>query len=395
MKTFRVGSASKAQVSRGAVALVCVIAVAGVYQASVVHAQARAGAAATAPVPLPPAPDLPGRSLGFLVTYFSLAMHQGDDACPKGLNQVLTSDAFLATQSPAERARLEENQREMYRKMVQRGPKGENVCKVHSASKDALLVTMSGNRNDGLDLDGWNGAGRAPVGTCAQKQYIGDDGARGVDNQLGRIHACLAGFREKDGAMAAYQLEQMRSSQWMILIEVSGVQDTRNDPDVVVDVYGGKDPMVKDPAGNILSGASLSPKNDRKWHARLSGRILNGVIEARSGDKLVIPNGFVAALPPYAIHQPQVRLTLQADGGAKGYLGGYRDLDELDVSSMDGSQENTSGYSCDGMYNTLRKFADGGRNAAGACDRISAAYRVRAIPTFVVHPERTTQVSSR
>lgn len=401
MAKFDTGSGLRAKIGRwSAVALLCATAGGGVYHTSQVHAQTRAGAAAQASEPLPPAPDLPGRTLGFVVTYFSLAMYQGEDACPNGLNKVLTTEAFLAAQTPAERDRLLEGQgangaRELNVKMVQRGPNGENVCKAPWVVKDAKLVTLSGDRNDGIDLDGWKGSGAAPADVCPQKQYVGDDGSRGIDNQFGRINACLSGYREKTGSLAAFQLEQMRNGLWSMLIEISGVQNTQNDPDIVVDIYTGQDQMPKDPAGNILSGASLSPKTDKKFHQRFRGRLVNGTVQAERGEKLFIPDSFRSSLPPHAIYQPQIKLTLLPDGGAKGYLGGYRDLNEMFPRStgMTGFEESTTGYSCDGMYHTLRRFADGAKNAAGTCDRISSAYRIEAIPAFVVHPER--QVSAK
>src|SRR5579863_2361102 len=73
----------------------------------------------------------PGHKLGFVVTYFYHAMYQGPDACPHGMQPIASTEAFLANLSPAERVRLQkpENQRELFEKMSERGPHGENVCK--------------------------------------------------------------------------------------------------------------------------------------------------------------------------------------------------------------------------------------------------------------------------
>lgn len=353
---------------------------------------AESGAAETGADTGPRIPDMPGKHLGFVVTSFYFAMYQGKDACPNGLNQILTSQEFLAKKSPEERARLlmPQNMRELYRLMNSYGsPHGENLCDTPWAVKDAPMTTLSGDRNDGLDLDGWQGTGRPPAGVCAQKQFIGEDGKPGVDNQLGRIYACLNGVREK-GTLVPYFTSVMRSGMWSMLIDVSGVQDPRNDPKVVVDVYAGAEPMVRDAAGNILTNASLSPLPDPKFHRRMRGRIVNGVLETDPIPDLVLPDNMLKMRAPYEIYRPRFKLTLNSDGTAKGLLGGYRSLSSLfDVGASSSAPLSYVGYSCEGMWHALHRWADGHRDpATGTCDQISAAWRIEASPAFIVHPER-------
>ena len=337
----------------------------------------------------PAAGPLPGKRLGFVVTYFWYAMYQGKDACPTGINHIPTSQEFLANKPPAERARLlqPQNAGELDRLYDQRGPKGENLCVAPWAVSDAAMTTLSGDRNDGLDLDGWKGRGAPPASVCRQKQYVGEDGSQGIDNQLGRIYACLGGIREK-GTLIPYFTTAMRGGMWSMLVEVSGVQDTRNDPDVRVDIYAGAEPMVKDAAGNVLANASLSPRPEAKLHRQFPGHITNGVLETRVIDDMFVPDMMAKGRKPIQILQPRFKLTLLPDGTAKGLLGGYRTIDTVYEPGAGGIGQGYVGYLCEGMYHAVRRFADGHRDPkTGTCDQISAAFRIEAIPAFIVHPE--------
>ena len=328
--------------------------------------------------------------LGFVVTYFYNAMYQGDDACPKGLTPILTSKEFVDRFPPAERERLlrRENTRELFMKMVQRGPNGENVCKNPEAAPDPQMLTLAGLRNDGLDLDGVKDEKASTPYTCPHKQYVGDAGQAGVDNELGRIYACINGFREK-GTLTPYTIETMRNGMWSMLIALSGVDDLRNDPEVTVDIYAGEDHMVKDPAGNVIAGASLSPKTDPKYHRTLKGRIRNGVLETETIADLITPDLRQSKrLPPTRLERAQFRLTLLEDGTAKGYLGGYQDIRALMIPEANGGSEQYIGAPCNGIYHALKNHADGGRDAAGRCHTISSAYRIEAIPAFIVRHDR-------
>lgn len=382
----------------GTAALGAVVAIAGIGMAiSETPAKAReqrpANAVSRASAPIA---DLPGRRMGFVVTSFYNAMYQGKDACPTGMNKIPTSQEFLASKAPEERARLliPANTPELYRLMNSGGPNGENLCDAPWAVRDAPLTILSGDRNDGLDLDGWKGTGAPPASICRQKQYIGEDGDTGIDNQLGRIYACLNGVREK-GTLVPYFTQTMRAGMWSMLIDVSGVQDNRNDPEVVVDVYAGAEPMARDSGGNVLTNASLSPLTDPKFHRRMRGRITNGVLKTAPIADMFIPDIMAKNLAPWEIVQPRFQLTLQSDGNAKGLLGGYRTISSIFRSGESSSAPMSYvGYQCEGMYHALRKFADGNRDPqTGTCDQISAAFRIEAIPAFIVHPERRTAPS--
>jgi hypothetical protein len=326
---------------------------------------------------------------GFVVTYFYYAMYQGDDACPAGTNPMVTTADFLKSLPDAERQRLllPENKRELYRKTVERGPNGENLCAAPWAVSDAPMRMLEGDRNHGLDLDGWKGTGSAPPGVCPQRQYVSEDGKDGIDNQLGRVYACINGLRQK-GTLEPYFTQAMRDGMWSMLIDVSGVQDRYNDPEVTVDVYAGAEPMVKDASGKILTGASLSPLPAPRYHRRLQGRIINGVLKTDPVKDMVMPDLMSKSQPDTTVFDSRFELTLLPDGSAKGLLGGYRSIDTLFSPNADaGEGEGYMGYRCEQLYHALHKYADGGRDPkTGKCNLISLAYKIEAVPAFIVHP---------
>jgi hypothetical protein len=333
-----------------------------------------------------------GQRLGFVVTYFYYAMYQGDDACPAGTNPMVTTADFLKALPEAERQRLllPENKLELYRKTVERGPKGENLCAAPWAVSEAPMRMLEGNRNDGLNLDGWDGTGKAPAGVCPQRQYVSEDGSVGIDNQLGRVYACINGLRRK-GTLEPYFTQAMRDGMWSMLIDVSGVQDKSNDPEVTVDVYAGAEPMVKDASGKILAGASLSPLTAPRYHRRLRGRIVDGVLKTDPVKDMVMPDLMSKTQPDTTVFEPRFELTLLADGSVKGLLGGYRSIDTLfSPNANAGEGEGYMGYRCEQLYHALHNHADGGRDpVTGKCNLISLAYKIEAVPAFIVHPTKT------
>lgn len=339
-----------------------------------------------------PAPrsDRQGRRLGFVATYFWYAMYQGKDACPTGMNHIPNSVEFLANKPPAERTRLllPENKAELDDLYDRRGPKGENLCRAPWAVADATMTTLSGDRNDGFNLDGWNGTGEPPKKVCRQKQYIGESGEPGIDNQYGRVMACVSGMREK-GTLVPYFTTAMRDGMWSMLIDISGVQDNRNDPDVTVDVYAGAETMVKGPDGKVLPNASLSPITDPKFHRQFRGRITNGVLETAPIEDLVIPDLMTKRRDPLQIISPRFKLTLMPDGTAKGMLGGYRTVTSLDEPTSGGLGQLYGGAVCETLYHSIRRWADYNRDPkTGKCDQISVAFRIETVPAFIVHPDR-------
>ena len=112
------------------------------------------GEATSAKLPAPPA----NGEMGFVVSYFIQPVIQGADACPQGTSPKLR-DAYLAQQTPEERARLslKENEAELDRRWQADvfGPNGTNICSQPDMFRDRPLIrTVQSKYAWGLDLDG-------------------------------------------------------------------------------------------------------------------------------------------------------------------------------------------------------------------------------------------------
>jgi hypothetical protein len=91
-------------------------------------------------------------------------------------------------------------------------------------------------------------------------------------------------------------------------------------------------------------------------------------------------------------HQGRVRLEIGPDGFASGLVGGYRDWRDLyseDTFTQSGSTiETRDHHDVIGMYYALKRNADGMPDPrTGEKMGISIAYRVKAVPAYVVDPE--------
>ncbi|WP_373078198.1 hypothetical protein [Zhongshania sp.] len=333
-----------------------------------------------------------GKKLGFVVTYFYYAMEQGETACPKGVWPITSTKEFLATKPPAEQQRLlqAENRKELFRRMIERGPNGENVCAEPLSAPDPQMYTLAGDRNDGLDLDGKTKDSAITDYTCPHKQYTDSQGRKGIDNQLGRVLACVNGLREK-GTLVPYFTQAMRNGMWSMLIEISDVDNVKNDSSVRVDIYAGNENMVKNPSGEVMAGASLSPKIDPHLHRQFAGRIVNGVLETDVIADLFVPDIMTNRRPAFKIERPRLELKLLEDGTATGFLGGYISQNQyIAPSSADAEGELFTGLDCHAMYYAVHTYADGDRDpVTGKCSTLSTAFRIEAVPAFIVRPDLT------
>ena len=105
---------------------------------------------------------------------------------------------------------------------------------------------------------------------------------------------------------------------------------------------------------------------------------------------LVIPDIMLSnRLPPWVIQRPKLKLTLASDGTAKGFLGGYMPDTMYNKPGGEAAAEGFVGMPCNFMYHAVKAYADGARDPkTGECHALSTAFRIEAIPAFIVHPDK-------
>ncbi len=330
-------------------------------------------------------------TLGFVATWFGLGIKQGAKDCPEGFALRTEAKTVLSRFPKARQEELQrgQNAAELQKLMVGRGPRAENVCENPEAPYEPPMRTVQGsNPAFGLDLDGNDGRGPTPANICKHTNFSGFDGKPGVDNQLYRAIGCMTGWSEDGvgGYLSKFFNSTLLNGEASVLIEVTGATDLKND-EVQVGLYVGATPMPKDAVGKgILSDGSITIKSDSHWQNVTKGKIVNGVLTTEPID--VHLHGSKNDMREWFFRDARLRLELKEDGTAQGVLAGYQDWVSFYRQWGNPFQEALHGMTCPTLFSSLKRNADAYPDPeTGECTAISLAYKIEAIPTFIIHPE--------
>jgi len=332
---------------------------------------------------------------GYIVTSFAFASYDGGPAdCPDGLNKS-AKDIYLKSLPAAERERLSkpEAEKELWALLYAPGgfpgpgKRSHNRCADPTDFQSPALRLIQGKVADGMDLQG-----SAPGGTCPHERFTGADGKGQVDNQLWRAMGCIRGWR-KGADIEKYAFDNIRAGEYEILLQIDGMTDPRNNAHVTVGIYSSPDQAAVDAAANVLPDASLSASDDPKYRATTEGRMVDGVITTDPVDIRLKYRSAGYVDTDFYIKGARLRLEPQPDGSLKGKIGGWYDVETLYDGFIRQPQVVTSvllAYSCPAVYSALNQLADGYPDPkTGKCSAISTAFRIEAIPAFVIHPKET------
>jgi hypothetical protein len=332
---------------------------------------------------------------GYIVTSLAFASYDGGPAdCPDGLNQS-AKDIYLQSLPAAERDRLSkpEAEKELWKLLyapggnLGPGKRTHNRCADPQDFESPALRAIQGHVADGMDLQS-----NAPGGTCTHDRFTSVDGKSQVDNQLWRAMGCIRGWR-KGADIEKYAFDNIRAGEYEILLEVTGMTDPRNNAHVQVGIYSSPDQAAVDASANVLPDASLQVSDDPRYRAVAEGRMVGGVITTDPVDIRMRYRSAGYVDTDFYIRGARLRLEPQPDGSLKGKIGGYYDVETLYDGFIRQPQVVTSvllAYSCPAVYAALNQFADGYPDPkTGKCSAVSTAFRIEAIPAFVIHPKST------
>jgi hypothetical protein len=320
------------------------------------------------------------------------------DECPEGLNPS-NRDIWWSTLTPEQR-RDAPNQPATQRSPANfRGRGGEDVCVSPTSVTDPPLRIVQGKISYGANLDG-NADGAATSKTCKHENFTSPTGEAGIDNQMYRLMGCVYAWRSGGHIETNANSHRLNSGLGMILIEITDVDDTRNDDHVKVAFYRGLDSFALDSAGNVLPYSSYridSENGKPRYGDVVSGKIVDGVLTTDPTD-VHLPFFGNYMYMNQLIKDLQLRLELSPDGrSAKGMVAGYYSVDQFYryVSGMLGAFPNTTQFSCPGIYVAAHQLADGYPDpATGQCTALSSAFKLEAVAAFVNHPEGSSRVSA-
>lgn len=341
------------------------------------------------PAKLAPAPRS-GETKVFLVTWMSAVADSSDDQCPK-VNTKPSQADYYALMSKAradeQRAKLKDKGGANTSVLPYRGPDEMNVTMLPGIVADPGFVEPAVNVVRGFNLDGDDGSGAPPRGTRKHKNYASPDGQRGVDNQLFAIQGCVEGWRRK-GFLPMIGNELRRAGGLSILVEVSGIDDERNDNDVTVTLMYSTDPMKRDGTSKVvLPDYTFRVATDPAYaqdFARFRGKIVGGVLTTEPLKKIYLHEG--PAGITWSLAKARMQIRFAPDGGITALLGGYRDWREYLAAAFFRSSdyENTIGFQAPAMYDAVKRAADGLQDpVTGEFTGLSAAYEMEGIAAFV------------
>lgn len=346
------------------------------------------------PITAEPAKLIPAAESGatkvFLITWFSAVADSSDDQCPK-VNSKPSQADYYALMSPAraeeQRAKLKDKGGANTTVLPYRGPDEMNVTMLPGIVADPGFIEPAVDTVRGFNLDGDDGRGPPPRGIRKHKNYVSPDGQPGVDNQLFAIQGCIEGWRRK-GFLPMIGNELRRAGGLSILVEVSGIDDERNDSDVIVTLMYSTDPMKRDSTSKIVLPdytfrVSTDPAYTQDF-ARFRGKIVNGVLTTEPVKLIHLHEGPAGITWSLARARMQIKFT--PEGGITALLGGYRDWREYLAAAFFRSSdyENTIGFQAPAMYDAVRRAADGLQDpVTGEFTGLSAAYDMEGVAAFI------------
>jgi hypothetical protein len=348
---------------------------------------------------VPAAGAAEGQTLGFAVTSWLTTSYEtpdGKEECPQGF-AVDAVRLYLNQLSPEKRNEVTRNgtadlisDRTLNRLAMARGPNGEDVCWNPTLARDPPMRTVGGRKGLGFDLDGVGSNTKTP-NTCAHQNFVSPDGKKtGIDNQWYRLIGCTQGWRVlSDGYIEKNVAAELRDAGHTLLIEVTKVDNPRNDNDVGVNFYQAVEYLMKDASGSgeIVVGATFHPADEFKHTTK--GRIQDGVLTTEPIDFKFALTGNTIRIH-YYIRGMRLELALGPESRrVSGLVGGYFDLASMhDYMAKMSQFTGLAHFSCPAMYAAATEFADGYPDpATGRCTALSAAFNIQAVSAFIVHDD--------
>ena len=343
-------------------------------------------------------------SKSFVVSWFTPASYSTDDDCP-GRNPSIDGIYRHAIKqmglSPDEQERLFEK----FNGTTGGNEAGEiiinraridgvpvNAYANPMAAPDPNMLTVTGPWAIGFDLDGKG----VDDPNSFEDPFTHE---RGIDNEFFRAMGCHTGQRaywpHRVLQGGEYQWDTIRLSQPAWLITVTG-EDLSQDGDVTVAFDRALESTKWDAQSNTRADMTYridpNPRSRNVFKARLEGGVVKST---ESADFNMVADPYY--IQEFRFRDAQFRLNLLEGGNVDGFVGGYQPFVDPYWGVANGglALECCAGIDFVGMYHTLRKLADAypdpetGRNT-----HISTAYRIEAVPAFVVHPEDLTALAA-
>lgn len=323
-----------------------------------------------------------GSVRSFVVTWMAPATDTADADCPALSRKPDDADIFRfmpeARRQAYRRAQAEAKAASPYGPLTEaRGPDGLNVVLLPGIVPDPGDPEPTLKRPEGLDLH-------------TRRDRSSQTRQAGIDNQLVKVMGCIPGYRGRQGYRNISLNRARVEGQVVMLVEISGIDDERNDDDVSVAlIYSDDRPVLAAGSGQVIPSytfRSAENPNFAIFNVRLRGRITNGVVTTDRMDQFHANLGQHAEL---RLADARMQFEIRPDGSLKGLIGGYLDWKAL-INGGSGYLEGLLSYQHPGLYYAMRRNADGLFNQeTREFDGISAAYAIDGVPAFLTPSQAT------
>lgn len=333
-----------------------------------------------------PAEPKPGKTIkSYVITWIAPATDPGDAACPR-LNAKPSEADIYRYMSPEDAAKLRARTGSKGitygADSEKRGPGRLSVSAFPGIIPDPVQIEPQTKVADGLDLDGNDGTGSPPRGIRKHENFVSPDGRTGIYNQLLRVWGCVTGFRGKRGYNNQTPNARRADGNIVTLIEISDIDNERNDNEVYVALIHSQDKAVRDVSGHqFIPGYSFRPTYDPNYafyNVRVRARIKDSVITT---DMIPVWTFNPGQGPAGDLFRTRMRFEPRPDGSVRGIIGGYADYRNRGYG---GYGEGLFNFQAPAVYNAMRRHADGLYDpASGEYNGLSMAYEVDTVPAFL------------
>ncbi len=344
------------------------------------------------------APAMAGQTKGFVVSWFNQAEYadpQGRD-CPHGVND--GPEIYYRRelkQSGLPQAQIDKYINEFldlskFKTTIpiaqMRGRingKPADVYAIPTSMPDPHLKLVEGPMGYGFNLDGKVG----------KNDFTDPEtGEKGVKNQLYRVLGCINEVKthtltDRPPLQLNYWnviYEQMPA--W--LVEIDGVDDSKNNKDVTVTITRAFEAPTKDSGGNVETNLTFSSDPNPRWHNVVHGTMKDGMITTDTFEMNMLGDPFW--IQEFHFKQAKMRLQIAADGSLRGFVGGYHAWFPFywQYGSEGWGVDATNNIDLPGFYYALKNAADADPDPKTGENRmISSTWLLEAVPAFVIHPD--------
>jgi hypothetical protein len=336
---------------------------------------------------------------GYAVNWFTVATIATKANCPKGLNPL--SDDYYKRELKRlghKDAEIEELMKDFpsgkYVPLVtMRGRidgKPANIFANPWSQPDPGLFLVEGKDGFGFNLDGKNGP----------NDFVDPETKEtGIDNGFWRAVGCTHNYHISAPEYANYpyaQWDGTRDTSGAWLLEISGVDDWKNDDNVTITIDKAIDAIHRDANGNTVRNMSFRVDPSSRSKTVTTGKIVNGELRSTSFDMHFVSDP--AVMPEFKLKKAQMRINFKEDGSLFAYLGGYHEWMPIYWSMAQGGWtfEHSTGIDLPAQYYALKKLADFDPDPKTGENRmISGTWSFDAVPAYIVHPENVARAAQK